>query len=186
VIHVYILAWKMLFLLPAPSDKACAAAHLRYGPPDGKWERGTNPPPANCEFRVSVMPGDLLPAWIDLSPVGGELEVTYGDKTVTVHPEKIEPAMVQGAELSATARKVRSRVRVEIKNGSSHPVLLGDSVAARSKPQDDCVGPGPAAVLKPGESLVDFRPGLLSPSMQVWVSVFTAEKQCKWVEITRR
>jgi hypothetical protein len=40
-------------------------------------------------------------------------------------------------------------------------------------------------VLQPGESLVDVRPGLLSPSMQVWVAVFTAEKQCKWVEVSR-
>jgi hypothetical protein len=185
VIHVYILAWKLLFLLPAPSERVCAPAMLRYGPPDGKWERGTNPPPSKCEFRVSVMPGDLLPVWVDPAPVTGDLEVTYGGKTVTVRPVKVEPVMVQGKELSAKASKVRSRVRIEVKNASSHPVLLGDSVAVRSRPQDDCVGPGPAAVLQPGESLVDVRPGLLSPSMQVWVAVFTAEKQCKWVEVSR-
>jgi len=55
-------------------------------------------------------------------------------------------------------------------------------VALRSKPQDDYIGASPAAVLQPAESLVDWLPGLLSLSMQVWVSVFTGEKQCRWVQ----
>ena len=39
-----------------------------------------------------------------------------------------------------------SSVRVEVKNVSQRPVLLGDAVALRGRPKDDCVGPGPAAV----------------------------------------
>jgi hypothetical protein len=180
--HLYILAGKMLFLLPAPDAKACAITALRYGPADGSWERGTNPPPGKCEFRVSVMPGDLLPTWVDAAPVSGDLDVAWGTQTLTMHPEKVEPAAVQGSELQATARKAGKRVRVEVKNGSKHQVVLGDAAALRGKPADDCVGAGPAAVLQPGESLVDFRPGLLSRSMQVWVSVFAGERQCAWAQ----
>ena len=90
-----------------------------------------------------------------------------------------------GSDLSAKASKVKNSVRVEVTNKSQKPVLLGDSVALRGHPKDECVGPGPAAVIQPGETLVDQRPGLLSPSMNVWVSVFTGEKACKWVEVRR-
>ena len=80
---------------------------------------------------------------------------------------------------------MKSSVRVEVTNKAERPILVGDSVANRGVPKDDCVGPGPAAVLQPGETLVDQRPGLLSPSMKVFVSVFTGEKSCKWVEVRR-
>jgi hypothetical protein len=48
------------------------------------------------------------------------------------------------------------------------------------------VGLGPAAVLQPGETLLDQRPGILSPSMKVFVSVFTGERNCRWIEVARK
>jgi hypothetical protein len=45
---------------------------------------------------------------------------------------------------------------------------------------------GPAAVLQPGETLLDQRPGILSPSMKVFVSVFTGERNCRWIEVARK
>ncbi len=191
--HLYLLPWKMLFMLPAASEKSCAVTSLRYGPADGSWESGSNPPAQGCEFRVSAMPGHLLSAWADLPPKpAGEVEVTYTaqgaaqPQTVTVKAEKFAPGAAQGADFSAKAAKAGKSVRVELSNKSERPVLVGDATAARSRPKDDCVGPGPAAVLQPGETLVDQRPGIVSPSMRVFVSVFTGEKQCKWVEVARK
>ncbi|SRR5260221_8688010 len=190
--HLWVLPWKMLFLLPASSEKPCALSTLRYGPPDGKWEGGSNPPASSCEFRVSVAPGPLLTAWVDLPPQeADEITVTYGVKgekpqTASVKAEKVQPAQAQAGDFSATAAKLKNGVRVELTNKSRKPVLVGDATTLRGKPKDDCVGPGPAAVLAPGETLVDQRPGLLSPSMNVWVSVFTGEKSCKWVEVRRK
>jgi hypothetical protein len=191
--HLYVLPWKMLFMLPAESEKACGVTSLRYGPADGSWESGSNPPAADCQFRVSVNPGHLLPAWGDLPPKpAADVEVTYTvqgaakPQTVTVKAEQLAPAAATGADFSAKAGKVKSSVRVELTNKAEHPLMVGDAVAARSKPKDDCVGPGPAAVIQPGETLVDQGPGLLSPSMQVFVAVFTGEKSCKWVEVARK
>jgi len=187
--HLYVLPWKLLFLLPGES---CGVTMLRYGPADGKWERGSNPPPPDCAFRVSVTPGPLLPAWVDAGPSAGDLDVTFTvqgsgkPQTVSLKPETVTPQAVAGTDLIARASKVKNSVRVEVTNDSQKPVLLGDSVAARSKPKDDCVGPGPAAVLQPGETLVDQRPGLLSPSMQVWVAAFTGEKSCRWIQVARK
>jgi len=187
--HLYVLPWKLLFLLPGSS---CGITMLRYGPADGKWERGSNPQPADCEFHVTVTPGPLLAAWVDKGPSGGDLDVSYqvqgSDKmqTVSLKAEEVTPQPVEAAELKATASKVKNSVRVEVTNTGQKPVLLGDSVALRGKPKDDCVGPGPSAVLQPGETLVDQRPGLLSPSMKVWVAAFTGEKQCRWVEVPRK
>ena len=187
--HLYVLPWKLLFLLPGQS---CGITMLRYGPSDGKWERGSNPAPADCAFRVSVSPGPLLPAWVDPGPTAGDLDVTFTlqgsekPQTVSLKPEPVTPREVAAADLIAKASKVKSSVRVEVANNSKTAVLLGDSVAARGKPKDDCVGTGPAAVLQPGETLIDQRPGLLSPSMQVWVSAFTGEKTCSWVQVARR
>ena len=188
--HLYVLPSKVLFLLPA-DEKSCGVTSVRYGPSDGKWETGSNLAAPDCQFKVAVKPGELLPAWSD--PAGktmsGPIDVTYtihgGEKprVVTLQPEKIEPAT--GAQLAATSAKEKKGVRVEVTNKSEKPVMLGDSVAARGKPKDDCVGPGPAAVLQPGETLVDVRPGLLSKSMAVWVSEFSDEKTCKWVEVKR-
>jgi hypothetical protein len=81
---------------------------------------------------------------------------------------------------------VKNSVRVEVKNGGRGPVLLGDAVASRTRPRDACVGAGPQMLLKAGETLVDVRPGLLSPSMQVWAAAFTGPKECRWTEIHRR
>jgi len=191
--HLYLLPWKMLFVLPAQSEKPCALTSLRYGPPDGKWESGSNPQPSNCEFRVSVAPGPLLPAWAELPPKEvGDLEITYTvqgaakPQTVSVKAEKLEPAAAGPADFSARASKVKNSVRVELANKSERPILVGDATALRGKPKDDCVGPGPAAVLQPGETLIDVRPGVLSPSMKVFVSVFTGEKECRWVEVARK
>ncbi|HUJ26545.1 MAG TPA: hypothetical protein VLW85_11030 [Myxococcales bacterium] len=187
--HLYVLPWKLLFLLPGSS---CGITMLRYGPADGKWERGSNPQPGDCEFRVTVTPGPLLPAWVDKGPSGGDLDVSYqvqgSDKmqSVSLKAETVTPQPVEAGELKATAAKVKNSVRVEVTNKGQKPVLLGDSVALRGKPKDACVGPGPAAVLQPGETLVDQRPGLLSPSMKVWVAAFTGEKECRWVEVPRK
>jgi len=189
--HLYVLPSKVLFLLPA-DETSCGVTSVRYGPNDGKWETGSNLAAPDCHFRTSVKPGPLLPAWSDPGgkPLDGPIEVTYTVQgaakplTVTVQPEKIEPAT--GGKLTATAAKMKNSVRVEVTNHSDEPVLLGDSVASRGKPRDDCLGPGPAAVLQPGETLVDIRPGLLSNSMNVWVSEFSDEKTCKWVEVRRK
>lgn len=189
--HLYVLPWKLLFMLPAASERPCALTSLRFGPPDGKWESGMNPQGGDCEFRVSVTPGPLLPAWADLPPgPAAEIEVTYsaqGEKpqTASVKAESIQPAPARAADFRARASKSGRRVRVELTNKSGRPILVGDAVANRGRPKDDCVGPGPAAVLSPGETLVDVRPGLVSPSMKVFVSVFTGEKDCKWVEVAR-
>ena len=188
--HLYVLPSKVLFLLPA-DEKSCGITSVRYGPSDGKWETGSNLAAPDCQFKVAVMPGRLLPAWSD--PGGkkleGPMDVTWTvsgsekPQVATVQPEKVEPAA--GGKLSARVARVKKSVRVEVTNKGDKPVLLGDSVAARSKPRDDCMGPGPAAVLQPGETLVDIRPGLLSKSMQVWVSEFSDVKTCKWVEVRR-
>ena len=189
--HVYVLPWKLLFLLPAPA-KACGLTSVRYGPADGKWERGSNLNAPDCQFRVSVSPDHLLPAWGDPGPSPGDLEATFTaqgsdePKNASLKPEPFTPAPVHPGALSAKAAKVGSAVRVEVKNVSDTPVLLGDAVALRAFPKDPCLGPGPAAVIAPGETLVDQRPGLLSPSMKVYVAAFTGEKQCKWVEIPRK
>ena len=90
------------------------------------------------------------------------------------------------AGLSATAAKVRNNVRVEVRNRGQGPVLIGDAVAARNRPDDSCVGAGPQVLLQPGETLVDTRPGLLSKSMQVWAAAFASPKSCKWLEVRRR
>jgi hypothetical protein len=190
--HLYLLPWKMLFLLPAGSDKPCGLTSLRYGPPDGKWESGSNPSAPDCRFRVSVHPGPLLPAWGDLPPrPADQLDVTYtvqGDpkpRTASVKVETVSAPPGQPADFSVKASKVKSSVKVEVTNKAEKPLVVGDAVTLRGKPRDDCVGPGPAAVLSPGETLVDVRPGLLSPSMKVFVSVFTGEKDCKWIEVRR-
>jgi hypothetical protein len=189
--HLYVLPWKMLFMLPAESERPCAVTSLRYGPADGKWESGSNPHPSDCEFRVSVAPGPLLPAWADLPPKpADQLEVTFtlqGQKpqTLSLKAEKVEPGAAAAKDFGVKAAKAKKGVRVEVTNKAERPILVGDSVALRGKPKDDCVGPGPAAVLQPGETLIDVRPGLLSPSMKIFVSVFTGEKSCKWVEVSR-
>ena len=191
--HLYVLPWKMLFMLPADSEKPCAVTSLRYGPPDGSWESGSNPPPSGCAFRVSVLPGHLLSVWGELPPTpAGEVRVTYTvqgsakPQTTTVKAEALSPGAAHSADFSAEASKEKKGVRVEVTNRSERPLLVGDATALRGKPKDNCLGPGPAAVLQPGETLIDVRPGIVSPSMQVFVSVFTGEKQCKWVGIARK
>jgi len=191
--HLYVLPWKMLFLLPAQSAKPCGVTSLRYGPPDGSWESGSNPPASDCQFRVSVAPGPLLPAWSELPPAeAADVRVTYTlqgssqPQSVNVKAEKVQPAPAHTSDFSATAEKAGKSVRVEVTNKSGHPIVVGDATALRGRPKDDCVGPGPAAVLQPGETLHDQRPGILSPSMQVFVSVFTGEKACRWVQVARQ
>jgi hypothetical protein len=186
--HIYVAQGKLLFLLPAP-ESACAITSLRYGPASGKWERGVNPPIGDCKFRQSVEPGGLLPAWGDAGPGNDELEVAFQLKgntkfqSVKLTPEKLEIGATP--KMSAKATKVKDSVRVELKNDGPGAVLVGDAVAARNRPDDDCVGNGPTVALQPGETMVDVRPGLLSKSMQAWVAVFSDEKSCKWVEVKR-
>jgi len=192
--HVYVLPWAVLFELPVPGEKACAVSSLRYGPPDGKWERGSQQEkPASCEFRQFVLPGPLLPVWAEPAELA-EVKVTYtvqgSEQPETISPtaDRIDPAAlaVEPGALTATVQKVKGNVRSVVTSNASHPVLLGDAIAARNKPRDDCRGPGPVAVLQKGESLLDIRPGLLSPSMQVWVAAFTGARQCAWVKAATR
>ena len=192
--HAYVLPWAVLFELPVQGEKACAIGSLRYGPPDGKWERGNQQDkPVSCEFRQLVLPGPLLPSWAEPGELD-EVRVTYTaqgsdePQTTSITAERIDPATlaVGPGALTATVQKVKDNVRSVVTSNASHPVLLGDAIAARNRPTDDCRGPGPSAVLQKGESLLDVRPGLLSPSMQVWVAAFTGPKQCSWVKAATR
>ena len=88
--------------------------------------------------------------------------------------------------MAATVEKVKDRVRAVVTSKAAHPLLVGDAVAARNKPKDSCVGPGPVAVLQPGDSFVDVRPGLLSKSMVVWLASFTGPRRCTWVKVATR
>ena len=192
--HAYVLPWAVLFALPGPSERACAISSLRFGPPDGKWERGTQQDKrVSCEFRQFVLPGPLVPTWAEAAELD-EVRVTYTvqgsdePQTVSLTAARIDPAglAVGSGALTATVQKVKDNVRSVVTSNASHPVLLGDVLAARNKPKDDCRGPGPSAVLQKGESLLDVRPGLLSPSMQVWVAAFTGPRQCTWVKAATR
>ena len=192
--HAYVLPWGDLFLLPSGRESACAISSLRYGPPGGKWERGSQQEkPASCEFRQFVVPGPLLPIWAEHAELD-EVNVTYTvqgssePQTLSLHAEPIDPAKldIAGTPLSATVEKVKNNVRAVVTSNAAHPVLLGDAVAARNKPKDSCVGPGPVAVVQPGEALVDVRPGLLSKSMVVWVAAFTGPRRCTWVKTPTR
>jgi hypothetical protein len=192
--HAYLLPWGVLFELPVPGERACAISSLRYGPPDGKWERGSQQEkPASCEVRQLVLPGPLLPSWTEAAELA-EVKVTYTvqgsdePQTITLQAEPIDPAALAlpAGALTATVQKVKDDVRAVVTSRASRPVLLGDAIASRNKPRDDCRGPGPSAVLQNGESLLDVRPGLLSPSMQVWVAAFTGPRQCTWVKAATR
>ena len=195
--HLYLFAWpgqpvKALFLLPG--EGACAISTLTFGAPDGSWSSGTAPQNASCEFRQSVQPGSLLSSWVDAGKIapGVDLEVTWAVEgkghTATLKPEPVAVDALKASSegLSGTIAKVKNNARVELKNGGAGPVLVGDAVAARSKPEDSCVGAGPQILLQPGETLVDVRPGLVSKSMQVWAATFTGPKQCRWVQVHRR
>ena len=202
--HLYLFQWpgqppKALFLLPTEGEGACGIATITFGAPDGSWSGGAALAQVSCEFRQSVQPGSLLPAWVDAAKAqpGADIEVAWTLKgggakgkghSATVKPEAValDALKASAAGLSAGATKVKNSVRVELKNGGDGPVLLGDAVAARSRPKDDCVGNGPQVLLQPGETLADLRPGLLSKSMQVWAAAFTGPKQCRWVEVHRR
>jgi hypothetical protein len=184
--HLYVTLGKLLFLVPATSN-ACGIASLRFGPADGKWDSGASPPKADCAFKQIVEPGSLVATWAESDKKFDALDVTYqvaGEskpQVVSLKPEELTPSAA--AKLSATAKKVKNSVRLEVKNRGDAPVLLGDAAAARGKPQDACRGAGPTVALAPGETLVDTRPGLLSPSMKAWVAVFTDEKSCRWTEV---
>jgi len=202
--HLYLFQWpgeppQALFVLPTEGENACGVANLVFGAPDGSWSGGSQGPKASCEFRQWVDPGKLLPAWVDAGKImpGAEVEVTWTfqgggatgkGRAATLRVEEVpaDALKASAAGLSGTATKVKNDARVEVRNGGPAPVLLGDAVAARSKPDDSCVGSGPQVLLQPGETLVDLRPGLVSKSMQVWAAAFTGPKQCRWVEVRRR
>lgn len=188
--HAYLLPWGVLFELPVPSERVCAVSSLRYGPPDGKWEHGREEDkPVSCEIRQLVQPGLLLPTWSQPEELA-EVRVTYTvqgnqePRTVTLQAEPLDPGKLAAGtgSFAATVLKAKNDVRAVVTSHVSHPVLVGDAVVGLGKPKDDCRGPGPSAVLQRGESLLDVRPGLLSPSMKVWVAVFTGQKRCSWVQ----
>jgi hypothetical protein len=202
--HLYLFQWpgeppKALFLLPAEGENACGVGPVNFGAPDGSWSSGSGGARVSCEFRQWVQPDSLLPAWMDAgkAAAGAEVEVAWtlvggvasgkGHKAM-LRAEAIaaDALRVSSSGLSATATKVKNDVRVDLQNGGAGPILVGDAVAARNRPEDSCVGAGPQVLLQPGESLVDTRPGLLSKSMQVWVAAFTGPRSCKWVEVRRR
>jgi hypothetical protein len=186
-------------LLPDQNENACGVGPVNFGPSDNSWSSGSAGTHPECTFRQSVLPGSLLPLWVDAGKAkpGVPLEVAWTlagggangkshSATLSAQPVATDELKASPAGLHASAAKVKSSVRVEVKNGGTAPVLLGDAVAARTRPKDACVGAGPQVLLQPGETLVDVRPGLLSPSMQVWAAAFTGPKQCKWIEIHRR
>jgi hypothetical protein len=201
--HLYLFAWpgdppKALFLLPAEGN-ACGVGQVIFGAPDGSWTGGSPGTPVSCEFRQMVQPDSLLPSWMDAGKAapGADVDVTWSlqgggakgsAKQATLKAEAVDLGALKTAPsgLSATATKVKKSVRVQLKNGGSAPVLVGDAVAARNRPEDSCVGNGPQVLLQPGETLVDTRPGLLSKSMQVWAAAFTNPKGCKWVQVQRK
>jgi len=201
--HLYVFAWpgeapKALFLLPAEGN-ACGVGQVIFGAPDGSWSGGSPGTPVSCEFRQQVQPDSLLPSWVDAGKAapGADVDVTWSltgggakgvAKQVTLKAEGVDVAALKTAPggLSASAAKVKNSVKVQLKNGGSAPVLIGDAVAARNRPEDSCVGSGPQVLLQPGETLVDTRPGLLSKSMQVWAAAFSGPKTCKWVQVARR
>jgi len=202
--HLYLFQWpgeppKALFLLPTEGENACGVANLVFGAPDGSWSGGSQGPKDSCEFRQWVDPGKLLPAWVDAGKIrpGAEVEVSWTFQgggasgrghAATLRAEEVpaDSLKTSAASLSSSATKLKNDVRSEVKNGGSDPVLLGDAIAARHRPDDACLGNGPQLLLQPGETLVDVRPGLLSKSMQVWVVAFTGPKSCRWVEVRRR
>lgn len=202
--HLYLFQWpdqpaRLLMLLPAQGEDACGVGPVNFGPSDNSWSSGSAGTHPDCGFRQSVQPGSLLPVWVEAGKAkpGEPLELAWTlagagasgkshSATLSPEPVPVDDLKASSAGLHAAAAKVKSSVRVEVKNGGSGPVLLGDAVAARTRPKDACVGAGPQVLLKAGETLVDVRPGLLSPSMQVWAAAFTGPKQCKWVEIHRR
>jgi hypothetical protein len=201
--HLYLFAWqgqqaKALFLLPGEGN-ACAIGTLTFGAPDGSWSSGTAPQTASCEFVQLVEPDSLLGSWADAGKIapGADVEVSWTveggsakgkRQTATLKPEAVAVDGLKASSegLSGTVAKVKDSARVELKNGSAGPVLVGDAVAARSRPHDKCLGAGPQVLLQPGETLVDTRPGLVSKSMQIWAAVFTGPTQCRWVEVRRR
>lgn len=185
--HIYVTLGRLLLLLPA-TEKTCAVQQVRFGPKDRSWERGANAPGGDCQFQQFVEPGAQEPIWADAgSDTKADLEVVYqvpGEaqaKLVTLEQEPLDPSA--SPKLSARGKKVKSRVRVEVKNTGDAAVLAGDVIASRTRPHDSCQGNGPTAAIPPGETLVDIRPGLLSPSMNAYVAVFTGEKSCRWVEV---
>jgi hypothetical protein len=202
--HLYLFPWpgqspKALFLLPSEGESACGIGTLTFGAPDGSWSSGSAGSNVSCEFRQWVQPDSLLPAWVEATKIvpGAEVEVTWTlqgagatgkGHTATLRAEQapVDALKSSRPRLSATAAKVKSKVRVEVKNGGPDPGLVGDAIAARNQPDDSCTGNGPQVLLAPGEALVDVRPGLLSKSMQVWTAVFTGPMQCRWVAVQRR
>lgn len=202
--HMYLFQWqdgppRALLLLPSEGETACGVGPVNFGPADNSWTAASAGTQASCSFRQSVSPGSLMSVWVDAprAQPGSPLEVAWtltgGGASGKGHTVTLTPAAVQveslkasPAGLQAKAAKVKNSVRVEVRNAGSGPVLLGDAVAARTQPKDSCVGNGPQVLLQPGESLSDTRPGLLSPSMQVWAAAFTGPKQCRWVELQRR
>lgn len=182
----------VLLMLPARAD-ACGIGAVAYGTADGKINKVFEAPAkrASCEFRQTVQAGDLIGYWdhsggLPAGPVS--FEVTYSVQSKGSEAESkvtltAEPATIgANPKLKASAAKVGKSVKVELTNEGPEPVLVGDAVAARSKPSDNCAGAGPTALLLAGETLTDVRPGLLSKSMQVWAAVFKDLKRCAWVK----
>ena len=202
--HMYLFQWqdgppKALFLLPSEGENACGVGPVNFGPADSSWSAGSAGTQASCEFRQVVNPGAMMSVWVDAPQArpGVPLEVAWtltGGKakgkgrseTMKPQPVSVGALKASAAGLRASATKVKNDVRVEVKNTGSGPILLGDAVAARTPPRDPCLGNGPEALVQPGETLVDIRPGLLSPSMNVYAAAFTGPKQCRWVEIARK
>ncbi|MGZ6071895.1 MAG: hypothetical protein ACXWK8_11815, partial [Myxococcaceae bacterium] len=80
--HLYLFQWPgqppmALFLLPGEGENACGIGTITYGAPDGSWSGGSAGAKASCEFRQSVQPGSLLPAWVDAAQAkpGADIEV---------------------------------------------------------------------------------------------------------------
>jgi hypothetical protein len=182
----------VLLMLPAKAG-ACGLGAVAYGTADGKFSKVFEAPGkrASCEFRQSVKPGELIGYWDHgggLPPAPASFDVTYSVQakggeaeskvTLPAEPVKLGP----DHKLTSKATKAGRSVQVELTNEGPDALLVGDAVAARSKPADSCTGAGPTVLLQAGETLSDLRPGLLSKSMQVWAAVFRDLKHCSWVK----
>jgi len=178
---VYLLPWKMLFLAaggirePLRVDLAAVRA--------ARWKVGERLQSAASDAssgvsvrrdicfrleRIAAQPADALDVTYTLQGAA-KPSVASG-----VKPSRSSAAR-HGSDFSAKVQSEEQRAG-RSDNKAERPILVGDSVANRGVPKDDCVGPGPAAVLQPGETLRRSAPRLLSPSMKVFVAVLAAKR----------
>src|SRR5512140_1224710 len=111
--HLYLFQWpeepaRLLMLLPAEGENACGVGPVNFGPSDNSWSGGSAGTHPDCGFRQSVLPGSLLPLWMDAGKAkpGGTLEVTWalagGGASGKSHSATLTAEPVQVDELKAS------------------------------------------------------------------------------------